>query len=112
MRNISKTATNTAKGCFFFSREKQLINYGLKTSKTKELQNNVAKLPETFVGTLTASAAPLNVGLRDVIDTFAINNIGWGGGVKEHHRPWSGELPQVITSGSVVSITTLFTLHL
>lgn len=51
------------------------------------MQNNVAKLPETFVGTLTASAAPLNVGLRDVIDTFAINNIGWGGGVKEHHRP-------------------------
>lgn len=74
------------KDTFSSSREKQLINYGLKTSLTQELQNNVAKLPETFVGTLTASAAPLNV-LRDVIDTFAINNIGWGRGVKEHHRP-------------------------
>ena len=42
-------------------------------------------LPDKFVWTITASTAPLNVGMKDGIDTLAINNIGRGTEAKEHH---------------------------
>lgn len=42
-------------------------------------------LPDKFVWTITASTAPLNVGVKDGIDTLAINNIGGGTEAKEHH---------------------------
>lgn len=42
-------------------------------------------LPDKFVWTITASTAPLNIGVKDGIDTLAINNIGRGTEAKEHH---------------------------
>lgn len=47
---------------------------------------------EIFVGIFIVFVVFFNVGLWDVIDIFVINNIGWGGGVKEYYRFWFGEL--------------------
>ena len=44
---------------------------------------------------------PLNVGPQDGIDTLVINNIGRGRGVNKHLGGCSGEVSQLIMSGSV-----------
>lgn len=42
-------------------------------------------ISSTLVLTSTASSVPLNVILQDGIKTLAINNIGWGDLIKDHH---------------------------
>lgn len=49
---------------------------------------NVA-ISSTLVLTLATSSVPLNVILQDGIKTLAINNIGWGDLIKDHHRHFS-----------------------
>ena len=42
-------------------------------------------ISSTLVLTSTASSVPLNVIQQDGIKTLAINNIGWGDLIKDHH---------------------------
>ena len=60
-------------------------------------------LLDTFFGKFTTSPAPANVGLQDDMDIilFVINNIGRGRKTKKNQRHCSGEVSQLIMTGSV-----------
>ena len=81
---------------FFFWRDKSKQPPNLPSSSKEHSTECLVTLPDTFAGILTASPLPLNV------------KIEWKWGGEEHQWRCSGEVPQIIMSGSVAAFVIFF----